>query len=236
MPTASRTRSIHHSSCSPKSLPHAIARIYSAPPSPTHRVYRLTTGFVVPEKPNSIGGVWVTPGRVCHMCSGWNCASLGSMRFRGGRGGRGTYAGSSRERVVHLLAGRGCGGDRVERLLRQVMSALLACVIRLQFSSCQVYTEENAHTAHLSSYPLSLGRCHNAATGLLRWEIPKAHRAPVTCCAARFDSSAAFLVTGAEDGSVSVWELRTRCPANRIPCALNRCFRRTNIIASRAFH
>ncbi|CAM9091506.1 unnamed protein product [Hapterophycus canaliculatus] len=53
-------------------------------------------------------------------------------------------------------------------------------------------------------------RCHDAATGALRWAIPKAHRAPITCCAVSFDSSASFLVTGAEDGSVSVWELRTR--------------------------
>lgn len=53
-------------------------------------------------------------------------------------------------------------------------------------------------------------RCHDAATGALRWAIPNAHRAPVTCCAVRFDSSASFLVTGAEDGSVSVWDLRTR--------------------------
>ncbi|CAM9173677.1 unnamed protein product [Ectocarpus sp. 12 AP-2014] len=53
-------------------------------------------------------------------------------------------------------------------------------------------------------------RCYEAATGALRWAIPKAHRAAVTCCAVRFDSSASFLVTGAEDGSVSVWSLRTR--------------------------
>lgn len=53
-------------------------------------------------------------------------------------------------------------------------------------------------------------RCHDAATGILRWAIPNAHRAPVTCCAVRFDASASFLVTGAEDGSVSVWDLRTR--------------------------
>ncbi|CAM9464894.1 unnamed protein product [Scytosiphon promiscuus] len=53
-------------------------------------------------------------------------------------------------------------------------------------------------------------RCHDAATGVLRWAIPKAHRAPVTCCAVSFGPSASFLVTGAEDGSVSVWELRTR--------------------------
>lgn len=53
-------------------------------------------------------------------------------------------------------------------------------------------------------------RCHDAPTGALRWEIPRAHRASVTCCAVRFDSSAYFLVTGAEDGSVSVWDLRTR--------------------------
>eukprot|EP00904_Undaria_pinnatifida_P004386 jgi/Undpi1/13949/HiC_scaffold_9.g03600.m1 len=53
-------------------------------------------------------------------------------------------------------------------------------------------------------------RCHDAATGALRWELPNSHRASVTCCAVRFDSSASFLVTGAEDGSVSVWDLRTR--------------------------
>ncbi|CAM9343933.1 unnamed protein product [Laminaria digitata] len=53
-------------------------------------------------------------------------------------------------------------------------------------------------------------RCHDAATGVLSWELPNSHRAPVTCCAVRLDTTAAFLVTGAEDGSVSVWDLRTR--------------------------
>ncbi|CAM9732566.1 unnamed protein product, partial [Sphacelaria rigidula] len=53
-------------------------------------------------------------------------------------------------------------------------------------------------------------RCHDAATASQRWEISKAHRAPVMCCAVRSDSFAHFLVTGSEDGSVSVWDLRTR--------------------------
>ena len=45
---------------------------------------------------------------------------------------------------------------------------------------------------------------------MLRWEIPHAHRAAVTCCTVRSDVFAAFLVTGSEDGSVRVWELRSR--------------------------
>ncbi|CAN0287760.1 unnamed protein product [Phaeothamnion confervicola] len=42
------------------------------------------------------------------------------------------------------------------------------------------------------------------------WEIAGAHRGAVTAVAARGEAEASFLVSGAADGAVRVWSLRTR--------------------------
>ncbi|CAM9617784.1 unnamed protein product, partial [Discosporangium mesarthrocarpum] len=53
-------------------------------------------------------------------------------------------------------------------------------------------------------------RCYDATNGRLQWKISNAHRAPVACVASHVGDSVAYLVTGSNDGVVSVWTLRTR--------------------------
>lgn len=53
-------------------------------------------------------------------------------------------------------------------------------------------------------------RAYQVDTGARAWEIPGAHRAPVTCLAVHADDRMGFLVTGAADGAVRVWALRSR--------------------------
>mmetsp|Transcript_37635 Transcript_37635/g.49584 ORF Transcript_37635/g.49584 Transcript_37635/m.49584 type:complete len:699 (-) Transcript_37635:494-2590(-) len=53
-------------------------------------------------------------------------------------------------------------------------------------------------------------RAYQVATGQKSWEIPTAHRTKVMSLAVHTDENMGFLVTGAEDGTVRVWALRTR--------------------------
>jgi len=53
-------------------------------------------------------------------------------------------------------------------------------------------------------------RSYLVATGASSWEIPNAHRSKVNTLAVHTDERMGFLVTGAEDGAVRVWALRTR--------------------------
>jgi len=53
-------------------------------------------------------------------------------------------------------------------------------------------------------------RCHDASNMQQMWEIPNAHKGPITAVATHSDSSLSFLVSGSSDGSVKVWALRSR--------------------------
>ncbi len=53
-------------------------------------------------------------------------------------------------------------------------------------------------------------RCYDAASGNKLWEIPNAHKGPVTSIAVHTDSRLAYLVTGGDDGGVRVWALKNR--------------------------
>lgn len=53
-------------------------------------------------------------------------------------------------------------------------------------------------------------RCHDASNLRPLWELANAHRAPVTCVAVQADPSLSYVVSGAQDGCVRVWALRTR--------------------------
>ncbi|KAJ1446243.1 WD40-repeat-containing domain protein [Pelagophyceae sp. CCMP2097] len=53
-------------------------------------------------------------------------------------------------------------------------------------------------------------RCFSAADGAMEWEIAGAHRAPVSAIACWVEPRLAYLVTGADDGGVRVWNLATR--------------------------
>jgi WD40 repeat protein len=56
----------------------------------------------------------------------------------------------------------------------------------------------------------SFVRCFDAATGDKLWEIPSAHKGPISSVAVHTDSRLAFVVTGGEDGGVRVWALKNR--------------------------
>lgn len=53
-------------------------------------------------------------------------------------------------------------------------------------------------------------RCHDASTMRSLWEIAGAHRAAVTSVAVHADDKTSLVVSGAADGSVRVWSLRSR--------------------------
>uniref|UniRef100_A0A7S2UWQ1 Anaphase-promoting complex subunit 4 WD40 domain-containing protein n=1 Tax=Fibrocapsa japonica TaxID=94617 RepID=A0A7S2UWQ1_9STRA len=54
-------------------------------------------------------------------------------------------------------------------------------------------------------------RCYNVeAQGAMEWHIPNAHRAAITSLAVHHDERLGYIVTGAKDGAVRLWNLRSR--------------------------
>jgi len=53
-------------------------------------------------------------------------------------------------------------------------------------------------------------RCFDASTMRKSWDIASAHRAPITSVACHLGSDSSFVCSGAEDGTVRVWALKSR--------------------------
>jgi WD40 repeat protein len=53
-------------------------------------------------------------------------------------------------------------------------------------------------------------RCHDASNMRPLWELAHAHRGGVTCVAVQAGPALSYVASGARDGSVRVWALRTR--------------------------
>jgi WD40 repeat protein len=109
-------------------------------------------------------------------------SSGGSGGSGGGRGGGGRGSGGS-----------GGGGGRGNS-----ENSGITCLAWIQ------------NSAIIAGFNDSFVRCYDASTGSKMWEIPNAHKGPITSVAVHTDSRLAFLVTGGEDGGVRVWALKNR--------------------------